>query len=178
MALPDQNEPTDRYGVPPTIRELVQSYQDATGASVRTLEERSAPKQGQPGKPVSFSYFQKIIKGDVRDFPTNPTTISGIARALGTTELAVVLGFARQRGIDVRMPVFASQVPAEVDLIPPAEQRALLAYLHVRTTGDTAQRGGLGVPGDLDDDVTPAEIEQRGLTPGRPATQSHSAAQG
>lgn len=150
MALPGNDRPADGYGVPPTIRELVQSYQDATGASVRTLEERSIPS----GKRVSFSYFQKIIKGDVRDFPTDAKTISGIARALNTSELAVLLGFARQRGIDVRMPVFASQLPAEIDRIPPDEQRALLTYLRVRTAGDAAR------------DLDPAAESSPDLTPG------------
>jgi len=161
MALPTSAGDADREGVPPTIRELVQAHRDATGDSLHALEARSANGETR----VHFSYWHKILKGKVRNFPTSPETFTGIARALGTSELAIVLGYAREFGIPVRMPAFASQVPSSADSIPPAEQRLLLQYIRVRSTGEqTMPRRPLDDDGS---DVSAEEIERRGLIPGR-----------
>lgn len=158
MALPMTENDRDREGVPPTIQELVQTHRDATGHSLHTLEQRSGDDH-----PVHFSYWHKILTGKIKAFPTNPETFTGIARALGTTELAVVLGFARQFGVPIRTPAFASQVPSAVDTIPPEEQRAWLTLLRERAVGETRTRNPAPV-------VTDEEIAARGLLPGRPAT--------
>lgn len=158
MALPVTENDGDCEGVPPTIQELVQTHRDATGHSLHTLEARSGDE-----RPVHFSYWHKILTGKIKAFPTNPETFTGIAQALGTTELAVVLGFARQFGIPIRTPAFAAQVPSAVDTIPPEEQRAWLTLLRERAVAGTRTRSPAPV-------VTDEEIEARGLIPGRPAT--------
>lgn len=146
--MPYDDQGPDAEGVPPSITELVKSHQDRTGDSLYDIERRS----GASGASVSQKYLHRISVSDVKGFPKNVETFSGLAAGLETTELAVLLGYAVQLGIPVRMPEVASQIPFRVDTAPTRLQEALL-YL-ARAIADPEAAGGGHLPDDVEPDVT------------------------
>lgn len=148
VPLSDPVEPADREGVPPSISEMIRDYQARTGESLHRAAERSLTS----GSQVAQSYLSNLKNGKAPGWPKDAKTYAAIAAALETTELAVVLGFAVERGVSVRMPAFASQLPPEIDRAPKALRDAVLALCWAVTRPNVGVRRF--VPDDEDPDVT------------------------
>lgn len=73
---------------------------------------------------VAGSTLDALEKGQLSVFPT-PTTIKGVAAALGMTEAEVLLGFGAMLGLDVEASL-VHRLPPEADDLPPARQELLL----------------------------------------------------
>ncbi|VFA94734.1 Uncharacterised protein [Nocardia farcinica] len=109
----------------PTISQLIADHIAATGRSYRDLTHAS-------GDRVKHQTFQELKSGPPRSWPKSTETIRGIAQALGLSERAVVLAFARSLGVDVEgASLFAQQLPPGVDDLTPEERRAAIEMLRV-----------------------------------------------
>lgn len=109
----------------PTITQLIADHITTTGRSYRDLAHAS-------GDRVKHQTFQELKTGPPKSWPKSAETIRGIARALGVTERAVVLAFARSLGVDVAGgSLFAQQLPPGVDDLSPKERKAAIEMLRV-----------------------------------------------
>ena len=122
--MSDDRPATDSDGVPPSISELIRDWQGRTGQSLHKAAAQS--KVPGAGKGATQAYLQKALHGKAPGWPT-PSGVVGIAAALDTTPLAVLLGFAVHHNLPVRMPALASQLPPEIDQAPESQRDALLA---------------------------------------------------
>lgn len=154
----------------PTITELVQAHRDRTGDSYATIAMRARPA----GVELHIPYLQRVGVGDIKDFPKNPDTIVGLAHAMNLTPREVVLGYARQRGLDVGVCRFADRLPAYVDEIPPAVQDALLALMRTmaREHVDPPKRSPKGLPRFTADDLSKPGVHPGGRDDDGPGTIS------
>ena len=140
----------------PTITQLIADHITATGRSYRDLAHAS-------GDRVKHQTFQELKTGPPKSWPKSAETIRGIAQALGVTERAVVLAFARSLGVDVAGgSLFAQQLPPGVDDLSPKERKAAIEMLRVLV----AQRqeiiaADFGSAGQLQADAEVVESPQR-----------------
>lgn len=77
------------------IGALIRNRVAATGLSYRDLSEVC-------GGVVKHQTFQELANGAPRGWPKSVDTISGMAIALGTSQVAIVLGYAVALGVDVQ----------------------------------------------------------------------------
>ena len=149
--MPETGRRPDRDGVPPSITELVESHRSRTGDSYYDISRRGM----RSGHTVSPKYLHRLGSGDVKGFPKAAETFAAIASGIETTELAVLLGYAVQLGVPVRMPRIASQLPYAVDSAPSRLQDALLVMARAVAAPDEAPH--LRLSDDAVPDVTGAE---------------------
>lgn len=94
----------------------------------RSYEQLSKACGGYPGGPRIHQLATTEIKG----FP-DPSTIRGLAKGLGVTEMTVVLAAAESLGLDIQMPGgdgWAALLPAGTTKIPSYFRDAILTVVH------------------------------------------------
>lgn len=115
-----------------TISEMVQRKR-REGRSLRDLAADS-------GGVVGFNTFDKLSKGEVTAWPSSNDTIEAVARALGVDARQVVLGYARQLGIDVaeNRSMLASMLPSETENLSLDQARAVANLIKAFTATQSA----------------------------------------
>lgn len=94
----------------------------------RSYERLSEACGGYPGGPRIHQLATTEIKG----FP-DPSTIRGLAKGLGVTEMTVLLATAESLGLDIKMPGgdgWAALLPAGTTKIPAYFRDAILTVVH------------------------------------------------
>lgn len=160
--LSDSTDAPEGGGVP-SISELVRSYRSRTGESLHRVSERSA----RSGHRVTQRYLWDLEQGNAKAWPKTAATFAALAEGLETTQLAIVLGFAREFSIPIDMPAVASRMPPALDRAPERIQDAILAVCWAVSTDAPARRY-------LADDAIPeigpdAGLIGDSLTPERPS---------
>lgn len=151
-----------------TITELVKAQMDVTGRSYRDLEAESE----RSGHRVKFQTFQELGTVGPKSWPKSVDTIRGLARALGVTEQAIVLAFAKSLGVRLqRSSALAQQLPAEADDLGPEMRTAILRVIRAAAQerehrGDTTPMterhpGEVTAPADPGVQVGPDELAHR-----------------
>jgi hypothetical protein len=147
--------------VPDSISQLVRSYQRRTGESLHRVSERSA----RSGHRVTQKYLWELEQGRAKGWPKNAATFTALAIGLETTELAIVLGYAVEFDIPVRMPSLATRLPTAIDQAPESVREAILGLAWAIATEGPVRRY---LPDDEVPDVSGLEgvVEDEG--PGAP----------
>lgn len=106
-----------------TITQLVQAHLD-NGRTLRQLEADS-------GGVVAYTQFDKISKGQIRQWPRSAEAVNAMARALDVDARQIVLSYAAQFGIDVReqRSTLASMLPSGTDRLSMRQARAFAALV-------------------------------------------------
>jgi hypothetical protein len=108
----------------PTITELVQRC-ILRGVNTRELERRS-------GGRVAHQGFDKLAQGDVLAFPKSAEVIEAQAQALGVDARQVVLGYAKQIGVNVHedRSLLASMLPASAKRLTVRQSTVLIDLIN------------------------------------------------
>jgi transcriptional regulator with XRE-family HTH domain len=112
-----------------TISELIRQAKERSGLSFRAMAEQAT----LAGHRVSHQYLQELTSSGPKNWPRHAETIKGLAAATNTTEVAVVLAFARSFGLRVDTTSVASRVPPEADALPAGIQDAVTALIWALT---------------------------------------------
>lgn len=121
----------EQSGSMPTIGDLIRNELQR-GKSVRDLETDS-------GGQVAFQTFQQLAHRPPRNFPKDPKTVRGMARALQVDEMTVVLAYAAGLGIYISgLSNFALRLPPGVDDLDPQLQDSMVGMIRAAVKSHTA----------------------------------------
>ncbi|WP_411815540.1 hypothetical protein [Gordonia sp. SND2] len=120
----------------PGIAELIRLRQDETGWSLNAIATAT-------GGRVSRQTMSNLAAGRATEWPKSTDTVTGLATALGVREETIVLAYATTIGIPIsKTPsLLAAQLPANTDLLTPAERNHILGLIRALTDGRTPDQG-------------------------------------
>jgi len=107
----------------PTIAELIAAQRDTTGYSYRQMADRAAAA----GHALRHQTLQQLATSPPKGWPKTAETFRAIAHAVGVSERAVVLAFARSFGLDVagHDSLLETMLPAGTATIAPEIQASI-----------------------------------------------------